>query len=492
MAAAPQWTLGHQRADNTWAARGRPGPTPQQPTPKPIQKVGDIVQLGLEPYDGPTWIYANTQLKYEWKRRGGDWRDADGVENGRSHYAAQPQPHPFAGVRVDFDVAVLIKKLLVQNTGFFMGTSASRPAYYHDSKSATPPRLKVVTSDGEFEPALLIDGYWSSSSNKTKPHDGTARNSFPGALKFDLSGVTGEVKSATLRITGLSSFQSGKMLYVDYLDMPALIHDPARQLGGVKLGLADAVGNEALATHPSVIFRPSFASMENIKAEWPVDERTLMEPTKFADGASAVKLTSVGIPTLISWRKYFKGKGYRKLFGRYRLKVHQNLWEGMNERGVKLPGFSASSDNNVKANYRWSYRMEHLKRSYANPYAFRLMLHAYDADNLPGVGSAENRPTKTCLMLEREYTVEQFLELNTRTPEGKHLADGKTIIWVDGVEVYRDETRMINDDLAEQPEEIGSFFANILHGGRTAPRSAISYTFGDVVVATEYIGPAKR
>jgi hypothetical protein len=115
MAAAPQWTLGYQRADNTWTALGRPvgllpepGPTPQ-PTLKPIQKVGDIVQLGLEPYDGPTWIYANTQLKYKWKRRGGDWLDADGVENGRSHYAAEPQPHPFAGVRVDFDVAVLIK-----------------------------------------------------------------------------------------------------------------------------------------------------------------------------------------------------------------------------------------------------------------------------------------------------------------------------------------------------------------------------------------------
>ena len=53
-----------------------------------------------------------------------------------------------------------------------------------------------------------------------------------------------------------------------------------------------------------------------------------------------------------------KGKTYRELYTRYLLKIDPDVYVGMNELGVKLPGFEGGG---------FSYRMEHGAQSAANP-----------------------------------------------------------------------------------------------------------------------------
>ena len=203
-------------------------------------------------------------------------------------------------------------------------------------------------------------------------------------LKFDLAAAKGMLKSASLTLA-LSRWYGPTTVAVDYLDMPFLVTDPVKQIGGALGGLAATVANDRdLAAHQDILFYSECSSEDAIRSKWSFVSpnypggKVCINP-QFVSwpevGLTALRMESQSpanlIPgdsgsSILTWRQYAaKGKTYRELYTRYGLKIDPDVYVGMNELGVKLPGFEGSG---------FSYRMEHGAQSAANPGVFRLII----------------------------------------------------------------------------------------------------------------------
>jgi hypothetical protein len=488
---------------------------PLQNGVKPIPFVHDIVQLGDFAKDGPNWLWSSRALRYEWTNPGGDYLDASGALNGTNHYASQTWPTS-AGQTVQFMLPVaLINKLLAENTGLFISKTGTQAAPRFGGRlglEAAPPSLNIQTSSGSFDPPCIRSCFVDTTSALclSETTHGNIRIQ-PAILKFDLSDVTGKVTSATLTLTPVTTFGAGLTVTVDYLRMPALIHDPARQLGGVRLGIAASVANDlGLENHPNVIFYPSFASLQAMEGSWlNVDgSKSWALPKTFVQweefGLPVVRIQSAHVgnlygstgTSLLTLHETIEGRygNFTELYVRFLLMIDEDAFLAMNEPGVKLPGFS-DQVGGVEFSYRTAYadHLTHADRAsgqVAHPGVYRFSLHAYDATHTVSQfpSNAEPRYSSACLVAGRHYCIEQRVKLNTFTGATPN-PDGITEMWIDGVKVYSDTRRVIND--SEQPYYINEFFANIFHGGKTAPLAPFHVEFGGVVVSTKYIGPPK-
>ena len=80
-------------------------------------KVGPRVNIGEGALDGPTWLLASRPLQIAWREPGGDWIDANDAPNGPDAHAtfrpASVDPPPI-------DVTSIVRRLLVENTGFLV------------------------------------------------------------------------------------------------------------------------------------------------------------------------------------------------------------------------------------------------------------------------------------------------------------------------------------------------------------------------------------
>jgi hypothetical protein len=374
----------------------------------------DIVQLGELPDDGPTAIYASLGLGastyagsggLKWVNPGGDYLDANNVPNGPTHWAMTVSP-PIGPWNVTALVQKLMANLPDSNTGFMLTVAAGEAAPgFTDRTTATPPVLAVTTTTGSFSPPCLVSCAGIGASGQTQgPTNATTTRISPigsGAafLKFDLSAVTGTVTNAILSVTINSApVPQSYTASVDYLNMPRLIWDPARQLGGVVQGIAATVTHSDLdlASHPSVKFYPSFASQAaceaagwnnlNFAGGFPIAPQFITWPDT---GIPAMRFSTQypGYPsdgsTILSW--YWNlAAGITEMYCRYLMKIDVDAYLGINELGVKLPGFEGGN---------MSYRMEHLDQSPSNQQAYGYFLHAYDAaHSYAQYGVAENRP----------------------------------------------------------------------------------------------------
>jgi hypothetical protein len=500
-----------------------PEPTPEPtpiPTPEPVPGGGnagpyfvhDIVQLGETKEDGPTWLLACRQLKSKWLRPGGDWLDRDGVLHGTNHYATAPVPLPAIG-SAKFDVTDLVKKLKQgENTGMFLQCVENierdliAPPFFHDRTTATPPTLTIQTSGGPVVVPCLIDTWSTLSSAYALPAGsttvGSTRNSFPCYMRFDLSQVT-DVISAQLEFWWQNSFKIGTV-FVDCLRMPALVHDPKRQIGGTRQGIARTVSNDKeLANHPSVVFYPSFDSnnavrtsgWDQLPSSYPADEDGVL---KVALDAAYVDWPKYGVkalrmgtrypefpgPTIIAWQKYLNA-GLKEGYFRHVFRISKEAVEGINEAGVKLPG----PQGFPHADTQWVYRMEHEDQSASNPGVFALALHGYDATNPPGSGSAWQRYCLSHVKVETDICIEMYVKLNTKNAQGVYQPDGITRIWHDDVLVYEDTKALIvSTDLPEGNATFGEIFNNFYHGGQGTPHKQFFYEQSLMCVATEPIG----
>jgi hypothetical protein len=473
------------------------------------------VQFGESPADGPNWTLASRSLAYEWTRAGGDYLDANRVRNGPAHFASvtsmgNPDSH--------WDVTALTRELLAENTGFYLsmveGAIAPR---FASRQSAQMPKLTVITNSGTFEPPLSTACWVDPSSNRCIGSDtADPRLSFPAMLKFDLSGIKGTVKSAQLKVTYTNIYPNpgGMKLAVNYLDMPQVVTDPAKQLGGVEGGLAATVAKDSdLARHPAILWYPRMDSETNIQADWSFisqnypGKRVGINP-QFVDwpdyGLKALRLESQSpanlIPgdsgsSILTWREYINEttrqvsgvktvgkKSHPELYVRYMLKIDPDVYTGMNELGVKLPGFEGSG---------FSARMLHGPPSQANPHLYRLLIYWYGASNPfddPNRGGVLY--TKVSLKAGQIYSIEQRIKQNTKNANGTWNADGAIEVWVDGVKVLSNTAALINNTV--WPAEINNFFANFYHGGTGMPKAPMHYEFSGVVLSQQYIGPAKK
>lgn len=480
---------------------------PQKGPPKPparphgVRPSGDVrVQIGEASTDGPTWQLASRSLQFAWRRPGGDWIDGNGTKNGATPHAVinvtgiDPSP---------VDATTLVKRLQIENTGVLLHMPAGgTPPAFMSRQSAIPPRLSITTDEGVFDCACVANCWIDPSSNQTLSGAVSAGGALkPSALlKFDLGSVKGLLKSASLTLA-LSRWYGPATVAVDYLDMPLLMTDPANQIGGAQGGLAATVANDRdLAAHQDILFYSECSSEGAIRSKWSFVSpnypggKVCINP-QFVSwpevGLTALRMESQSPTTIdfdhssiLTWREYpASGKTYRELYTRYLLKIDPDVYVGMNELGVKLPGFEGGG---------FSYRMEHGAPSAANPGVFRLIIYGYDAARSfddPNRGSID-RKTLVCLRAGQLYSIEQHVKLNTLAPDGTANTDGVIEIFVDGVLVYSDYkaqvTASANAGITSMP------FANFFHGGSTVPRAPIHYEFSGIATSQRYIGPAKR
>ena len=483
-------------------------PLPPKGPPKPPARphgrrtFGDArVQIGEAATDGPTWQFASRSLQFPWRQPGGDWIDADGNQNGAT-------PHALISVTginpPPIDVTTLVKRLQVDNCGILLHMpSGGTPPAFMSRQSAIPPRLSVTTDAGVFDCACVANCWIDATSNQTLSGEMSAGGMLkPSAmLKFDITGVKGMLQSGSLTLA-LSRWYGPTTVAVDYLDMPFLVTDPVRQIGGALGGLTATVANDRdLASHQDILFYSECSSEDVIRSKWSFVSpnypggKVCINP-QFVSwpevGLTALRMESQAPSNLISgdsgssiltWREYpANGKTYRELYTRYLLKIDPDVYVGMNELGVKLPGFEGSG---------FSYRMEHGAQSAANPGVFRLVMYTYDATRSfddPNRGSLD-RKTLVCLKAAQLYSIEQHVKLNTLAPDGSANPDGIIEIFVDGVLVYADYKAQVsasaNATITSMP------FANFFHGGSTVPKAPIHYEFSGIATSQRYIGPVK-
>jgi hypothetical protein len=480
------------------------------------------------------WFYADAPLRAKWRMEGGDYLDSTGARNGPTAFAAKTISVQRPTGYTEFDVTDLTQKLLVDNTGYFVHTNTSPgPAVFSkESTTDKPPKLVVQTTKGVYVCPLLVDAHISASSNSL---GSWANMNIPLILKFDLSGVQGTVKQATLSIFIFVLYRVPQTVMVDYLDPPIMIDDPANQGYVVEKGIADATPEDKLKQHKDVLFYNSMSSLDEIKKTFYVnpafnnvslaaggynfgknkngvdyirvwsradgDNPNLVGTPQVmrADGWFQPKNSAAG-PKDAPWKRDWKvgeSLGYDELSQRFVIKVGEDVKNGMTELGMKLfttngryewgnftPGIPSLDDAD-----RFEYMLWHGPVSPANPGVYRLCTYDYDVGHSfrKNPSNGDIRPTEGYLREGKEYLLEQYVRLNTIVygipqPNGIHK------VWLNGCLVYSDTTRIIR----RLPHvQIQGVQAQIYHGGMSKPKAKFHYDISRVCVATKYIGEAK-
>jgi hypothetical protein len=515
----------------------------------------------LDGLDGPNWLVSCAPFSYSyrngkpfgnyrdilaWKKPGGDWLDAKGVAHGQTAFATARITTSAQTQDVIFEAKALVEKLLQDNTGIYL--SASHAAKFASRETGTAPaaKLVVVTSAGTFTPRLVTDIHLINQG--WTPQGAQPFLTLPAMLKFDLSEVKGSVKSASLTMKTLSVYSGLPQTYnLFYLDMPAMITDPAAELGGAEGGIAATVAKDSdLARHPDIMFYTQLESPEDIAANWGGGgARTFGTKeghsyvtwpefglTAFRNcvlkgqvvGAAMHKWTQplgspkgggypigtntsakVGSQWYEKWTRPYefgKAKGYDELYFRYIMKIDADVSNGCVE-GVKLPGLCGTYDWSTSGSYtipeplnvgKWYAMMQHGKPASSFPNHFRLWSYYYGADNLWNTGTPPGlrgalRFTDVVLKAGRAYSIEQHIKLNTVNANGVWNHDGVFEVWVDGVKVYNDRKSYFREHISAQIQEA---WFQVFHGGTEPAVKDIHHEFSGVAISQKYIGPAKR
>jgi hypothetical protein len=399
--------------------------------------------------EGPNWGEANSALRIPWVNRGGDYRDKANVAQGPTPYASFTMTKTGAATH-SWDVTALVVKLLTRNTGIFLKFTAGGGNLQYASRENTRypiPQLKVVTSTGTFNCPCIADTWIdpSSGSQLAKLDHFTP----PALLKFDLSSVTGSVSSATLWLHTAIQGSVGLPCTIGafYLDMPAIVTDPASQMGGVQLGLAaNVVTSDAELGGPAFLMsaqRPgnpvllygdvssdAVFEVDSVMGHWdypdltrPGNRRPPIPPKHMQSGPplsqwtynpvyvrlpqyggiSMVRVTHPGPVNpgnatgsneqMLAHRtgspKYYQRQTYDELYCRWLMMIDPNMKAGIRD-GVKLGCVEAdnsaivASPNNPKRITGYSYRNNIHTGSAANPGIFRPYTYYFDAGTAQG------------------------------------------------------------------------------------------------------------
>jgi hypothetical protein len=461
---------------NTWAYRPRTAVIVEPPPPATHSA---RVQMSDAPSgdlgnDGPNWDSANLVLRAPWKHPGGDWRDADDVEQGTHHYTSQAVPAHEVGDLV-LDVTTLTQRLLDDNTGIYVTAV--------DVRLKPGALLHIETAGGNFDAPCIVDTYFNPSSG---PQGNAPSLYSPAMFKFDLAGISGTVLHAGLTLH-LDAVGADTTVTADYLDPPSLIAE-----GEIEYGIASDVDQDnALSTHAAVSEYHDLISTnyiaENFRAvavDVPEEQRPdLVHNTDIIDwpqyGLKAARCWALtSNPRVISWRTKHRSEA-EHLFCRYLMRIGGDLLEAMDEDGMKLPGLSGWGDY---AEGQWNATLWHTPVSKANPHWYKLACYYMGADWNYAAHGARVIFTEGYLRAGKIHSIEQEILLNTIG-----AADGEMRIWLDG-RVVLDERGMQMRSTAES-KIWDNPFANVYHGGVKPPLTQFHVDIGGICVATEYIGP---
>lgn len=391
--------------------------------------------VALSPERGGTdFEYASAALNLRWKHPGGDYLDAEGVVDG-------PNPHAQGTVgwkltTLDFDISKFDDDLLLRFEG--------GPA----------PVWSTPLIDGVPAEAFWVD----ASSN----HPLSAPMHMPAFIRNP-----GHGKRLSIRIDNV--YQPGRV-QVDPVAAPGVGYDPP-----VKGGLAAAVKRDSdLGRNPNVLRYLELRNEPMLRQLLP--RGTMAEPFAYhpewitgPGGLPALRVSSdPKNPRLISWFLHFDSQ--EEVYARYCILIEDDVADGMNELGVKLPGLAGDEV---------SWRMEHGPVAPGNRGLYAALDYIYAADT--GSGFGQIRDMGAVFEAGRWYTIEQYVRLNTIGQ-----ADGVGKVWINGRLTWQSSTVRYRNDPKSRMNQL---HINIYHGGMNPVKAPIHYRVAGIVVAKAYLGP---
>ncbi len=236
-------------------------PVPQPPAPQPIAS-SLAYCMTHDDGSGPNRDRWSTFADIEWRNNGGDWIDADGLQQGGKPFAVAqisqvgPVSLDFPGVqRLRFGILLQVQPAPV---GFPKAAMAGR-------LTSTPPTLTVTRADGTVEVLECLSlPSWSTGSVGTSTTHQQASMSLqsPTAAVFD---IPADAVSGVLTIHVVSRNNYTLTLHALALDPPGILL-PRIHGGAPLLGLASEVASERdLPTHPDVIRAGDFIDLRPVR-----------------------------------------------------------------------------------------------------------------------------------------------------------------------------------------------------------------------------------
>lgn len=414
-----------------------PSPTAgASPTGTVVAASGSLrtVRISGEP-NGTNFAHASLALLAPWKRQGGDYKDLNGVLNG-------PTPHASAEIgyqlqTVTFDISRIQGDVLLRFDG------------------ARPPKWSNPRIDG-----VPAEAFWVHSSSRNPIGDPPLQ--LP-AFVFNPSGG----KSLSIQIDNV--YDTGTIA-ADEVEPPEIDSLPM-----VRGGLAANVGRDADLARRAELVRylelRDEATLRTLLPRGTVAEPFAYQPEWLSGPKGLPALRFSSDPTnrrLIAWLLRFNPR--EEAYARYCLFIEDDVADGMDELGIKLPGLAGDE---------FSWRMEHGRIAPGNRGLYAALDYLYAAEL--GRGYPKFRSMGGTLQAGRWYSVEQYVKLNT---PGK--ADGVGKVWINGTLTWESHEVRYRD---KPTSRINRVHVNVYHGGRRYVKAPIHYRIAAIAVATSYIGP---
>jgi hypothetical protein len=435
-------------------------------------------------WDAPSSVAAVGSFRTPWVTAGGDYAGTEGTHNGGTPYASAS----FVTVpsNVDFTVTTLVAYCLThQGTGFLLkkgGGSVSIASRY----SSTPPTLTVVTTNGTFDCPCKASTHGGIPTEVVNVGAGSV-----GMLRFDCTGVTGTLSSATMRLRVTAG--SASSLDVYRLVMPLVCTSPATDFPDeIELGIADEVDSYLdLDDHADRIEFINMSSEGAIRS-WAtsldgadpsigtlssggdaVAPGVKAYPSYAVDatyGFSMVSLPAWGGygsgPRNVQWIKAITPRNEAYL--QYAIRIHEDVRDAFNEEGMKLPGLGNPA--------QFSIRLWHGSVSEANPHLYRWAIYRHSPGHDATVTGVEYFNIHDIYSKAgQRYLPELRVKVNT-TSDGwaTYNSDGIIEAWMDGVLCHR-ETGLV---LQTANYGISVIDVVLFHGGSNPPVTNYVYELG--------------
>jgi hypothetical protein len=461
--------------------------------------------------DGANHTHYNRRGQLAWRNREGDWRDADGVQQGKKPFAVAAIANKKDPQAIEWDVTGLTRDWLsgkVRNKGILLRNTKESGNYLFHSREAEAAKdrpLLVLTVNGKpttltavADTHLVRSTYRAQGNNPILRIDGA----MPALVRFDLGGLkqSDTIDRAVLRLVTSKQYSGG--------EVGVFACDQGEEVQPVEalLGLAAKhPGDRGIEKNPDVIFATGFEA-EDWKKEWTqsagkVDTIAAHPETKFEplNGKACRAHLEKGALTAMNMTYQFQkkiGSEPEEVYFRYYLRFGDD-WK-QTVQGGKMPGVSGTYNKagwggrKVNGKNGWSARGSFgLTFPEGNPLAGKQPLgwYCYHADMEGNYGSGWiwTKGYRGFLDNNRWYCVEQYVKLNTVGKDGgKGANDGTLRVWIDGRPAYEKTDIRFRDVNTLKIEQI---WMNVYHGGTTpSPRDQHLYV-DNVVVAKKYIGP---
>lgn len=464
-----------------------------------------VAQIELsDARSGMNCINYQAGTRFAWQRKGGDWKDADDTEYGDRPFARRDVAKTKGVQHIQWEIIDLTRawERGVEPSGgiYLRQLAGSGPSVkFHSRESQDPamrPRLVIDWDDGvrtELTPTADTTITCTSLSGKGGKPNLEVRDNRSAILVFPFESRT-DARVVDARLILVSYKQYGATSDIGVFSLSG----PFAQNSAGKNGFAAAYRWDAgIDAYPAVVFATGFESADWLDgwskmsrssvAERVMDDDNGYEPLS----GSALKVTveegkKQGLNLLFRFKEK-TGSEPEAMYFRYYLRFGDN-WEP--RVSGKMPGFAGTYDKAGWGGRRpdgtdgWSARGRYTVSSVLGNDRFSLGSYVYHArmSKKYGDGWGWNIGPTGVLAKNQWYSVEQYLKLNDR---GEN--NGVLKAWIDGVPVFERRNIRFRD---ADTLRIETLWMNVYHGGtKKAPRD-ISLYIDNLVIASEYIGPA--